>query len=374
MSLDELFPRDLTDRGFVHKARLRADRVDLGRRHDTRLFQHDAVALHMPEAFILSDEVGTEMLQRIPARDRAADDIRTAALAAQGHFEIGDRPLFMVGQDLFLDEQRCFLADGRIRLAVGIGDAAQLRGFEDKAGFFFQIYFRRRIEHLFPRAAAVRVMPLNIPHFCVFPHIKGMDAVMFGRIAGIVVDAAARNDRNVGTVADVKIVVDRILKIPDRQQYGDMHRFILYTGADDDVDAVLVRFGNDLNVFIAVARKQLPVFTDVETSLGNIVQVGNGRQKFLIGIVPLLYLLDAHRAQSGTFGKFCEHLFPLARADDPVVFKENDLICRFQNSVLMADDDNGLIMQTVENADEILKAPQIDPRFRFVQQKTPRRP
>lgn len=138
-----------------------------------------------------------------------------------------------------------------------------------------------------------------------------MDAVMFGRIAGIVVDAAARNDRNVGTVADVKIVVDRILKIPDRQQYGDMHRFILYTGADDDVDAVLVRFGNDLNVFIAVARKQLPVFTDVETPLGNIVQVGNGRQKFLIGIVHCYTSLTriAHRAgRSASFANISSRL------------------------------------------------------------------
>ena len=95
-----------------------------------------------------------------------------------------------------------------------------------------------------------------------------MHAVVLGVAAGIVVDTAPCDDGYVGIFTDEKIVVDGILKIPDSEQNGDMHRFIFDVRLDDDVDAVFIRLGYDFNVRIRIAREEFAVLADIEAALG----------------------------------------------------------------------------------------------------------
>ena len=260
----------------MHEAGFGADGVDLGNGDDARPFQQDAVAFHMPEAFVFADQVGAEALVRLAARHAAADDVGTAARARQAHLEVGDRLLFVVRQDLFLDDELRALADRRIRLAVGIGHAAQLRRFQDELRALFEINFGDGVEDLFARAVAGSVMALHIAHLGVFGYIKGVDAVVLRGVAGGVVDAAPGDDGDFRPRADIKIVVDGVMEVAHRQQYGDVHRFIFDAGSYDDVDAVFILFGDDLDIRIRIARQQLPVFADIEAAFGDAVQIGDG--------------------------------------------------------------------------------------------------
>ena len=87
-----------------------------------------------------------------------------------------------------------------------------------------------------------------------------MDAVVLGVGAGRVVDAAAGDDGDVCVFADEEVVVDGVVEIPHRQQHGDVHRFVFDARLDDDVDAVFILFGDDLDVCVRVAGDELTVF------------------------------------------------------------------------------------------------------------------
>ena len=164
----QLFSRNLPDGRLMNKARFGTCRIYFRRRQDACTVEHDPVALHMPEAFILSDEVGTEMLPRTPLCHRTAYDIRTAPFARQFYLEIGKSALFSVRQYFFFDEEACVLAHRGIRLSVGGGHAAELGGFEYELRILLQINFCDRVKYLFSAAVTGSIMPLDIAYFGVF--------------------------------------------------------------------------------------------------------------------------------------------------------------------------------------------------------------
>ena len=103
-------------------------------------------------------------------------------------------------------------------------------------------------------------------------HKKTIKDVLIGVAAGVVVDAAARDDRHIRPLADIKIVIHRLAKIAHRQQDGDMHRLIDHPGLNDDVDAVLILFGDDLYVGGGISRQKFSVFADVEAAFWYVMQ------------------------------------------------------------------------------------------------------
>ena len=171
----------------------------------------------MSETFALAHKIGTEFLHGRPARHTAADDIRTASFSSEIDFEISDRALLPVRKDLLLHDQAGTFPKISDRPSVSIRDPAELCGFHDKAGVLLEHELRDGIEDLCAVALAVRIMLFDVAHLCVFLKMKRMDAVVSGIAAGIVVDAAPRNDGHVRICADVKVVVNSVLKITDRQ-------------------------------------------------------------------------------------------------------------------------------------------------------------
>lgn len=134
-------------------------------------------------------------------------------------------------------------------------------------------------------------MPLDVFDLCAFFKVKSMHAVVLGIAACIVVYAAPRDDGNVCAFPNEKVIIYRFFEIAYRKQYGYMHRFFDDARFDDDIDAVLILFRDYLDVGSRISRQQFPVFADIETALGNIVQPRDGLQKFGICPVHTLTLL-----------------------------------------------------------------------------------
>ena len=66
-----------------------------------------------------------------------------------------------------------------------------------------------------------------------------------------------------------------------------MYRPVFNARFYDDIDPVLVFFGHDLDIRIGVAEHEFAVLADIETALGNAVQVRDRLQKLCIRLIHL---------------------------------------------------------------------------------------
>ena len=78
--------------------------------------------------------------------------------------------------------------------------------------------------------------------------MEGVDAFVAGLLVAAVVDAAAGHDGHVAVVADDKIVVDGLIQAALAEHHRDVDRLIFGAGLDDDVNAVLVLFADNVDV------------------------------------------------------------------------------------------------------------------------------
>ena len=90
-----------------------------------------------------------------------------------------------------------------------------------------------------------------------------------------VVDAAAGDDGDVAVLADEKVVVYHILQAAHAQHHRDVDRLVPGARLYDDVDAVLVRLGDDVDVGGGVSARLLAVGPDVVGPLGDLVEPGH---------------------------------------------------------------------------------------------------
>ena len=122
--------------------------------------------------------------------------------------------------------------------------------------------------------------------------MESVNAVMLCLVAADIVNAAAGNDQNIGVLADIEIVVNKIRHARFGQKYRDIDALVFGAGLDIDVDAGVVRFGHDFNVLGTAATGCLTVGTDIIGSLGNGLQVGDFPQKIFLHLVQFHFDLS----------------------------------------------------------------------------------
>ena len=159
-------------------------------------------------------------------------------------------------------------ADGRI-------DALDLHHLEFGVRALFQIGLGHRVQDALSGPVALAVMLLNVFHAGILPDEEAVDAVVFGIVDAAVVNAAARHDHHVAVLADVKIVVNGLLQAALAEHDRNVDRFVLRSVLDADVDAALIRLGNDVDVRRRPAAVKFSVRADVVGAFGNRVQVRN---------------------------------------------------------------------------------------------------
>ena len=70
-----------------------------------------------------------------------------------------------------------------------------------------------------------------------------------------------------------------------------MHALVLGAGFDDNVNARLVRLGDDINILGRRAAGELPVGTDVVRALRHVVQIRDLFEQIFFDLIHSLYLL-----------------------------------------------------------------------------------
>ena len=112
---------------------------------------------------------------------------------------------------------------------------------------------------------------------------------MPGLLLVVGMDAAARDDDDVGAVLDQKIVVNQVMHAAAGDAGGDIHRLLLRAGADANDDSGVVGLGFDFDVLGGLPAGAAAVLADIEGALENAVPFGNDLEKLIGNLVHLRY-------------------------------------------------------------------------------------
>ena len=255
--------RDGPDPGLAHDDGVAADVAETGR-----------VALHP----------GVEDLHRLILGHGAGDHPGLAAGAVEVDVHLALGLLAAVGQELLLDDDFGVLPHHGPGVALGVVHAPDLAGLQGHGGPFLQEQNGLGVQNALARAFTLAVVLLHIGDPGVAAHIEGVDAVVLAVAVAAVVDAAPGHNPDVGVLADIEVVVHRVVEAGFGHHHGDVDALGPGAGIDADVDAVLIGLGGDVDVLGIPAEGFLTVGADVHRALG-----GNGGQ---LGHLPQNSLLD----------------------------------------------------------------------------------
>ena len=258
---------------------------------DFRMPHENGVALHMAEARGVPNHPGIENLLGLVLGHRPGDHPSAGPLARQDHIHLGLRHLLAVGQELLIDHRFRLFLHHHFGVAFGGVHPPQLGGVQLDGGPFLQVDHCLGVHDPLAGSLSLAVVLLHVLHLGVLPHVKGVHPVVLGGFVSGVVDAAAGHNHHVAVGPDVEVVVDQLVQPGLGDDDGNVDRLVLGPGLDVDVNAGLVRFGDDFNIGRVAAGFQLAVFSDVVGALWGPFQVRNLPQETGIYLVHGLTLL-----------------------------------------------------------------------------------
>ena len=101
----------------------------------------------------------------------------------------------------------------------------------------------------------------------ILSNMKGVDPVMSALIASAVVDPAARNDRNVRSVRDIKVVVYKVCHTGNTDDHRNIDLLTLCIAINIDIDSRLIRLLLDLDMLTVTVADGRSVLAQVESAL-----------------------------------------------------------------------------------------------------------
>lgn len=119
---------------------------------------------------------------------------------------------------------------------------------------------------------SLTVVALNVFYFCIFLQIKCVDSLMLGSVHATVVDSASRNDRDICSLPNVKIIVYTFLQSALAQDNRNMNALIDRSRFDNDVNSVLVLFCDNINIGGGVSCSLFSIGTDVIGTFRNLMK------------------------------------------------------------------------------------------------------
>ena len=220
-------------------------------------------------------DAGQEHLLGLIPGHAAGDDVGVAARPVQVHGEVGLGVLLAVGHHLLVDDEGGVGAKGGPGGADGGVHALDLGGLHLHIAALAQLHHSGGVHDVLAVAVPLAIVPLDIAHPGVFAHVEGVDAVVLAVLHAAVVDAAAGHDGHVAVVPHEKVVIDQIGQAALAEDHGDVDRLVLGARLDDDVNAVLVGLGHDVDVGGGVPAGLFAVGPDVIGPFGHFMQLGH---------------------------------------------------------------------------------------------------
>ena len=105
--------------------------------------------------------------------------------------------------------------------------------------------------------------------------MEGVDARVLRVLDPAVVNAAAGHNGHVAVLADEKVVVHHIVQAAHAQHNRDVDRLVPGPRLDDNVNAVLVGFGDNVDVGGGVPARLLAVGPNVVGPFGDLMESGH---------------------------------------------------------------------------------------------------
>ena len=241
---------------------------DSGNGLDLCFAHNDGVAADVSKTWSVALHPRIEHLNRVILGHRPGNHTGFGAFAVQKYIHFAFSILVVVGQQLFGDNNFRVLAQNGLGVPLGIVHALNLSGVQGDGSALLQIEDGLRIQNPFAAAFALAVMGLRIGDFCVFAHIKGVDAIVLGVITAAVVDTTSGDNVDLRALSNIEIVVDLVMETAFRKHHGNMDAFVLGKGGNVNVDAVFIGFGFNPDVLRIDPVGLFAVDADVHRAVG----------------------------------------------------------------------------------------------------------
>ena len=184
-----------------------------------------------------------------------------------------------MGHEAFGDEEPCIFSQVRFGVAHGGIHALDLHHFHLAFRALVHKNLGHGVEDAGARSLALAIVLFHISHLGVFADVEAVDAVVAAVAIAVIVDAAPGDDAHLGALADVKIVVNHVVQAAFGHDHGNVNGLVLREGHDANVDAGLVLFGFDDDVFGRMPSGALAVAADIVSARARqVADVGNGFQ------------------------------------------------------------------------------------------------
>ena len=128
-------------------------------------------------------------------------------------------------------------------------------------------------------------MLFNVADTGVLLHKKAVYAVVLGFLHSAVMDAAARDNRHIRALPDIKIVVNDLGKPALTDNNGDMDALVFGAGPNDDINSGLVRLGDDIDMLRRRAAGRIPICANVVSAGRNAVQICDFPEQIFLNFV-----------------------------------------------------------------------------------------
>ena len=223
----------------------------------------------------VADDFQIELLVAVVPCDAARHDICRGirAVEADGIGAVGI--LHAVGHQAFADNQLRTLFQLGDGCAGSIVNALDLHHFHLAAAVVLHVDLGDGVQDPLTGAVAGAVMLLGIADTGVFADIKAMDTVVLGIMRAAVIDTAARDDLNIGVVADEKVVIDLFLQPAFCHHDGNMNGLVFGIRLDKDIDATDPLFGDNIDIRGGLSADRLTVRADIVCACRNIRDIGD---------------------------------------------------------------------------------------------------
>ena len=120
-----------------------------------------------------------------------------------------------------------------------------------------------------------------------------MNAVMLAGLISTIVNAAAGNNGHICVIPDKEIIIDEVFQSALTDDDRNMNALVLGTRLDNDINARLVFFCNDINIGRRIPSSQLSVRTDVVSAFRNFMNICDCCQKIFLYLIHYALFLSS---------------------------------------------------------------------------------